>query len=99
MSKSDPCCPKCGGALERGSLGIGKVPPGMDDAILQSSIPGIKTSWNPVKAFAQGLSDEPGDRIYPLAELSCVRCQGCAYLELYAVADQQRTTDQIQSNG
>jgi hypothetical protein len=43
--------------------------------------PGVPTSANPVKAFAQGLGEEPADQLFPIAAFRCVRC---GRVELYA---------------
>ena len=44
-------------------------------------VPGTPTSPNPVKAFAQGLSDETSDEAYLVRGH---RCSRCGFLELYA---------------
>jgi len=46
--------------------------------------PGTPTSANPVKAFLQGVRDEPGDQLLPL---QAYRCTGCGRVELYAHGD------------
>jgi hypothetical protein len=43
--------------------------------------PGVPTSANPVKAFMQGLHEEPEDK--PLT-LEAFRCVGCGRVEFYA---------------
>lgn len=78
-------CSKCGGRMEEGittaygllatDLGPAKGPK------LVFIVPGAPISLNPVKAFAQGLADEPSDRLYPIRG---VRCSQCGLLELYA---------------
>jgi hypothetical protein len=44
-------------------------------------VSGTKTSINPLTAFRQGLSDEPGGQTYRVT--AGHRCRGCGYLELY----------------
>jgi hypothetical protein len=43
--------------------------------------PGTTTSANPVKAFMQGLREEPGEQPFTL---EAFRCVGCGRVELYA---------------
>ncbi|RIK74425.1 MAG: hypothetical protein DCC68_23085 [Planctomycetota bacterium] len=50
-------------------------------AQLDFVVVGASTSKNPIKAFQQGLSNEPVDRRYGIVGF---RCSGCGLLELYA---------------
>jgi hypothetical protein len=45
-------------------------------------VPGTPTSANPVKAFAQGLSDETANQGYLFTGRRCTRC---GFVELYAM--------------
>jgi hypothetical protein len=86
MEKS---CIACGGQLESGSLrarSMGDtVHAGPQMGVVVKTFafvrPGVPTSGNPVKAFVQGLHDEPDDQ--PLT-LQAFRCVGCGRVELYA---------------
>lgn len=78
-------CPKCGGQMLPGTttargLWDDRVMP-RDEPSLLFIVPGTPTSPNPIKAFAQGLADEPADRALPIVGL---RCSNCGFLELYA---------------
>jgi len=44
-------------------------------------VPGAPISPNIIKAFKQGLADEPSDKLFRIKGL---RCQKCGFLELYA---------------
>jgi hypothetical protein len=81
-------CVGCGGALERGSVqarnlvaGTDIKEPSMVVAAFSFVRPGVPTSPNLVKAFLQGVRDEPTDEWLPVA---AYRCVGCGRLELYA---------------
>jgi hypothetical protein len=81
----DHPCPRCGVEMEAGAatahglLGAVMQPPA--EPRLMFVIPGTPTSLNPVTAFRQGMSGEPGERAYLLRGY---RCPGCAFVELYA---------------
>jgi len=47
-------------------------------------VSGTPTSWNPIEAFGQGISDEPADRRY---RLTGTRCSRCGVVEFYAAGD------------
>jgi hypothetical protein len=78
-------CPKCSGSMERGFttaaglIGGDKI--GARQAQLLFVVPGTPTSPNPVRAFKQGLSDEPSTSSYPIVG---ARCSRCGFLEFYA---------------
>lgn len=75
----DKQCSACGGQLEPGFLRAHCV-----WLILNSFDfirPNVPTSANPVRAFFQGLHEEPGEQRLPLAAF---RCTGCGRLELFA---------------
>ena len=82
-------CVACGGELEAGALRarntaagpLGTPELGMVVSAFAFIRPGTATSANPVKAFLQGLRDEPGDQLLPL---EAFRCPGCGRVELYA---------------
>ena len=81
-------CPKCGGAMERGfTTAVGLIGAGCYDEShkppLRFTVPGTPTSLNPIKAFQQGIRDEPDVRGYDIVGM---RCSGCGYLEFYAGA-------------
>jgi hypothetical protein len=82
---TDTTCPKCGGATAdgiasaHGLLAAAVVPE--DTARLVFVVPGTPTSPNPIKAFAQGLADDPSSRAYLLTGRRCTRC---GFVELYA---------------
>ena len=82
MSKN---CGKCGGSLEAGIVtAIGLVGGAVIDhrePRMIFVVPGSPTSLNPVKAFQQGLAQEPATRVYGI---SGFRCSLCGVLELYA---------------
>ena len=82
MSKN---CGKCGGSLEAGiATAIGLVGGAVIDhrePRMLFVVPGSPTSLNPVKAFQQGLAQEPATRVYGI---SGFRCSLCGVLELYA---------------
>lgn len=77
-------CVACGGSLEEGYSSVGNL---RSDARISGRaptmtfiIPGAPTSANPLKAFAQGLSGESIDRVYPIRG---TRCRDCGRLELF----------------
>jgi hypothetical protein len=81
-------CVGCGGQLESGSLrgrNMGEVHAGPQMGVVVKTFAfvrrGVPTSANPVKAFIQGLHEEPDDQ--PLT-LEAFRCVGCGRVELYA---------------
>jgi hypothetical protein len=83
--KDEACvCTKCGGAMERGIVRYSGSPLMEGNLRLEFVILGSRTSANPLKAFKQGLTDEPADRVYDFAKLVGDRCPACGYLELYA---------------
>ena len=79
MADPRTVCGKCGGRMEQGSLQI-------SGAAGEFLIPGTKTSINPITAFQQGMSGEPGDRVFPWSTILGYRCSQCGYLEMYAPA-------------
>jgi hypothetical protein len=82
-------CVACGGQLEPGAIRarntesgvLGQPELGMVVSAFAFVRPGVPTSGNPVKAFVQGLHEEPGEQLLPLAVF---RCTGCGRIELYA---------------
>jgi hypothetical protein len=82
-------CVACGGQLEPGAIRarnsesavLGQPELGMVVSAFAFVRPGVPTSGNPVKAFVQGLHEEPGEQWLPLAVF---RCTGCGRIELYA---------------
>jgi len=85
-------CPACEGELEAGAIrarntntlmpdsAVGKQELFMIVAAFAFVRPGVPTSANPVKAFLQGLREEPGEQALPLV---AYRCTGCGRVELY----------------
>lgn len=79
-------CGKCGGDMEEG---MARVPGTIGGGGLNSQegpnlyfiVPGTPPDPNPLKAFAQGLADEPSDRPYRIRGM---RCAQCGFVELYA---------------
>ncbi len=84
----DKICGKCGGSLEAGfttAVGlIGGDKAGAREPQLVFVVPGTRSSANPIKAFQQGLADEPTNRVYGIIGS---RCSGCGALDLYAGAE------------
>ena len=81
-------CVACGGQLEPGvirprktSVVIGAAELECTEPALTFVRPGAPTSGNRVKAFLQGLREEPEEQ--PLT-LEAFRCVGCGRVELYA---------------
>lgn len=78
------CC-KCGGTMDRGfttAMGLmGGAGEEGKKAKLAFVTFGIPTSSNPLKAFKQGLSDEPMNQLYGIYGK---RCRECGFLELFA---------------
>jgi hypothetical protein len=82
-------CVACGGQLEPGSIRARNMGDGVHAGPQMGVVvttfafvrPGVPTSTNLVKAFMQGLHEEPGDQ--PLT-LEAFRCVGCGRVELYA---------------
>jgi len=81
----DRTCPKCGGAMldgiasAHGLLGGAVVPESTPRLVFV--VPGTPTSANPIKAFAQGLADDPSSQAYLMTGR---RCSRCGFVELYA---------------
>jgi len=79
-------CPKCGGATAAGVAGAEGLlfapARSADEPRLTFTVLGTPTSSNPVKAFAQGMADEPATRRFLVRGL---RCSHCGFLELYAI--------------
>jgi hypothetical protein len=82
-------CVVCGGQLESGSVRarntdsgvLGRPELGMVVTAFAFVRPGIPTSSNPIKAFAQALREEPDEQLLPL---QAYRCTQCGRIELYA---------------
>ena len=78
-------CEKCGGRTETGvataeGLLFGAfVPP--EQSRLLFVVPGVPTSANPLRAFKQGLSEEPATRAF---RIEGSRCTACGSLALFA---------------
>jgi len=47
-------------------------------------VPGVPTSWNPIEAFKQGLSDQTGDEVIDLGEMGGLLCRTCGRIEFHA---------------
>jgi hypothetical protein len=84
----DRQCIACGGQLETGTLGARNTSSVSDLSELLMAVtafafirPGVPTSSNPVRAFVQGLRDEPGEQQLPIVAFRCVKC---GRVELYA---------------
>ncbi len=82
----DNMCPKCSGKMEAGvatAYGlIGGAATPNDESRLVFVVSGKPTSSNPVKAFKQGLANEPADVSFWIKGLRCTRC---GFLELFAM--------------
>ncbi|VTR91594.1 unnamed protein product [Gemmata massiliana] len=84
----DKRCVGCGGQLESGTIrarNMGQaVHSGPQPGVIVSTFafvrPGTPTSGNPVKAFLQGLHEEPGDQLFAL---EAYRCAQCGRVEFY----------------
>ena len=78
-------CVKCGGKMEAGVATASETLFGTaipkEEARLQFVVPGSGTSMNPIKAFKQGLSDEPDKRVF---WMEGQRCSSCGFVELFA---------------
>jgi hypothetical protein len=81
-------CIACGGQLEPGAIRAANTPnvSGIKEPLMEVTAfafirPGVPTSANPVRAFLQGLREEPGDRLMPLEVFRCTRC---GWVELFA---------------
>ena len=78
-------CGKCGGTLEAGfTTAIGLISGARiesQESQLVFVVPGSRTSMNPLRAFQQGLTDEPSNRPF---RISGFRCSNCGALDLYA---------------
>ena len=94
MAETNNTCARCGGTLQRGTfratvgeagaMMVGEVmvpTSGQDLSDVQFIIPGDPISWNPVKAFRQGLHGDKDDVAFPV---TAWRCADCGLLELYA---------------
>jgi hypothetical protein len=85
---ADRKCQKCGGQLEAGFttatglIGGDGIEAGKPRLVFV--VPGPRPSWNPVKAFQQGLAGSHGDQVHGITGF---RCQQCGALELYAPAE------------
>jgi len=84
----DKQCVGCGGRLEAGAIRAQNTATGTDLPQLGMVVtafafvrPGTPTSANPLKAFAQGLRDEPGEQLLPL---EVFRCTACGRVEVFA---------------
>lgn len=82
MGKAEHHCLRCGGAMARGALRIRDPHHAPVNAAFV--IPGVPTSWNPIAAFKQGLSNELGDEVIRLREIAGYLCRTCGHLELHA---------------
>jgi hypothetical protein len=84
-------CPKCGGTFEAGiatAYGFDVVVrPSIEEPLLQFVVLGSPTSKNPIKAFAQGIADEPSARAF---WIEGSRCSVCGFLELFATRETSR---------
>jgi len=78
-------CPKCGGTMVAGvtsAVGlVGGLVHNPEKPWLKFVVLGTPTSANPIKAFGQGLEDEPGNAGFLIRG---IRCGECGFLELYA---------------
>ncbi|HVW37208.1 MAG TPA: hypothetical protein VHB99_07875 [Pirellulales bacterium] len=77
-------CGKCGGFLEAGNTTALELIAGASEeheSRLIFVVLGTDSSNNPLKAFQQGLANEPADRHYRIVGF---RCSQCGALELYA---------------
>ena len=78
-------CPRCGVEMEAGAATahglMGWSTRQAADPTLVFVVLGTPTSPNPITAFKQGASGEPGDRAYLLRGY---RCPHCCVVELYA---------------
>jgi hypothetical protein len=59
---------------------FGPEQPGTQVAELLFVVAGTPTAWNPIRAFKQGVEDEPADRGY---RIEGMRCTQCGFLEFY----------------
>jgi hypothetical protein len=85
MGKAEHHCLRCGGVMVRGALHIRGTSQTRVRAVFV--IPGVPTSLNPIAAFKQGLSDEPGDEVIDLQEIGGLLCRACGFIELHAWFD------------
>lgn len=87
MKKAEVHCLRCGGAMVRGIFRIR----GTYEARVRAEfiVPGVPTSPNPIEAFRQGLSDEPGDEVIQLEDMGGLLCRTCGHIEFHAwIADE-----------
>jgi hypothetical protein len=69
--------------MERGVVRHNGSPLMTGNVRVEFVIPGTKTSLNPLKAFQQGLADEPSDRTYDFSRLSEHLCPKCGHLDFF----------------
>ena len=78
-------CPKCGGTMQVGVATAEGLMAGWmaeeEQARLIFVTLGNVTSKNPIKAYKQGLADEPANQCF---RIRGERCANCGYLELFA---------------
>ena len=81
-------CEKCGGRTETGVATaeglIFQVMIPIEKARLLFVVPGVPTSVNPLRAFKQGLSDEPATRGF---RIEGSRCTACGHLAFFATQE------------
>lgn len=85
MGKAEHRCLRCSEVMVRGALRNHGAPPTQIRAAFV--VPGVPTSLNPIRAFKQGLADEPRDEVFQLQEIACLLCRACGYLEMRAWID------------
>ena len=76
-------CSKCGESMARGEIRYSGAPLAVGNLRLEFVIPGTKISRNPLKAFQQGLADEPSDKVYDFSDLVGDYCPACGHLDFY----------------
>jgi hypothetical protein len=82
MTEQSPGCIKCGGPLVAGAFERWQSDgENYYSSDLDFIIPGVPTSWNPIKAFRQGMAGEKEDERF---KVMVWRCSRCGFLELYA---------------
>jgi hypothetical protein len=82
MAKAEDHCLRCGGTMVRGTFRIR----GTYEARVRAEfvVPGVPTSRNPIEAFKQGLSEEPGDEVIEVEEIGGLLCRACGHIEFHA---------------
>lgn len=85
MGKAEHHCLRCGGVTVRGIFRIRGTYEARERA--EFVVPGVPTSRNPIEAFRQGLSDEPGDEVIELKGIGGLLCRSCGYIEFHAWFD------------